>query len=87
MSSRLGEGFPTLLTSSRFVVERLDDAVIPILVAVVTKLISRRRSQEPLERGVNFSVTDQHGGNMYVINVTGDGNWVQVHPRPPDEEE
>ena len=71
-----------------FVVEHLDEAVIGVLASVVANLISRaplRRSMG--DRAIGFSVTDSE--KSVIVNVTGDGNWIQVHPRPeqPGEEE
>lgn len=81
-------GVSNAVDVASFVVEHLDDAVIGVLAGVVANLISRspfRRSMG--DRAIGFSVKDSEGS--VVVNVTGDGNWVQVHPKPkqPGEEE
>lgn len=64
-----------------FIVENIDDVLIPVLASVVGRLISRRSASRPIgDRGVNFTVQDS--SETIVVNVTGDGNWVQIHPRP-----
>lgn len=69
-----------------FVVEYLDETVIATLASVVANLITRARARGPVApESVRFSAQDDT--QMVVIEVHGDGNWVQVHPRPqtPDE--
>lgn len=70
-----------------FVVEYIDDVVIGVLAGVVANLITRARpSRDDWE--VRFSVNNRTGGDRYVIKVKGDGNFIQLHPRPgPYEEE
>lgn len=69
-----------------FVIDHLDDAVISVLAGVVANMISKGRMRERLgERGVRFSVKDSQ--RSVIVNVTGDGNWVQVHPPPPPPDE
>lgn len=68
-----------------FVVEHIDEAVIGVLAGVVANMISRgsiKRSSG--DRAVGFSVKDSEA--LIIVNVTGDGNWVQVHPRSSEEE-
>jgi hypothetical protein len=67
-----------------FVVEFIDDVLIATLAGVVANLIARSMGgvQE-----VRFSLKERTGTNRYVIKVKGDGNFVQIHPRPEDAED
>lgn len=70
-----------------FVVEHLDDLVIGTLASVVANLISSAPDPTLPKRGAGFSVKQKSGGDMYIIRVKGDGNLVQVHPRPTNDQE
>ena len=65
-----------------FVVDHLDEALIGVLAGVVANWVAPARERGAIsgDRAVGFSIKDSE--HITVINVTGDGNWVQVHPRP-----
>lgn len=69
-----------------FVVEHLDDLVIGSLAGVVANLISSTPDPTLPKRGASFSVKQRSGGETYIIKVKGDQNFVQVHPRPNEDE-
>lgn len=73
-----------------FVVDHLDDVLIPILSGVVINWLTKGPMRRMLgDRGAKFSVKEAKDlRHQVIVNVNGDGNWVQVYPRPkPDEEE
>ena len=66
-----------------FMVEHLDAVLIGVLANVVTAWILRT----PVSRSkpTHFSVKDSK--KSVIIKVEGDGNWIQVHPRPEQHDE
>lgn len=73
-----------------FVVDHLDDVLIPILAGALVNWLTKGPLRSKFgDRGINFTMKETNDpGQRVIINVTGDGNWVQLYPPPqPGEEE
>lgn len=72
-----------------FVVEYVDDVVIATLAGLVAEWIRRTPLRDSFrKKDAGASISDNE--NTVIINVKGDGNWVEVHRSnisAPDEEE
>lgn len=76
-------GISNVVDIASFLVEHVDGVLIGVLANVVYAW--KRKTPVSQSKPIHFSVKDSK--QSVIIRVEGDGNWIQVHPRPeqPDD--